>query len=295
MADIILGLGTSHSPHLSTPLEKWDLHVARDHANQRLLFRGQSYSFDDLVRLRRAEKIDQELTETRWRAKHEACERGIGLVADTLAEVSPDILVIIGDDQHELFAEDNLPALAVFWGEQIQSLPPLAEGMEPSRAAARWASYGERSEWYPCASKLGRHIVEQVVARQFDVAQFDRQPEGRTVGHAYNFVRHRIMRDGPGPMVPIFINTYYPPNQPTPARCYAFGRAVREAIASWDSDATVAIVASGGLTHFVIDEALDRRVIAGIRNRDERSLATIPVEELNSGSSEIRNWIAAAG
>ena len=33
----------------------------------------------------------------------------------------------------------------------------------------------------------------------------------------------------PIPVVPIFLNTYYPPNQPRPHRCYAFGQAVRKA------------------------------------------------------------------
>jgi hypothetical protein len=28
------------------------------------------------------------------------------------------------------------------------------------------------------------------------------------------------------PVVPVFINTYYPPNQPSPARCYQLGQAV---------------------------------------------------------------------
>ena len=34
----------------------------------------------------------------------------------------------------------------------------------------------------------------------------------------------------PVPVVPLFLNTYYPPNQPSPARCYALGQAIRQAV-----------------------------------------------------------------
>lgn len=96
-------------------------------------------------------------------------------------------------------------------------------------------------------------------------------------------------------MVPVLINTYYPPNAPLAKRVYAFGQALREAIESWDSDKTVAIIASGGLSHFVIDEELDWQILNGIKNKTPESLISIGQDKLKSGSSEIRNWIAAAG
>jgi hypothetical protein len=69
-------------------------------------------------------------------------------------------------------------------------------------------------------------------------------------------------------MVPVMVNTYYPPNQPTPKRCYAFGQAVRKAIESWDSNKRVALMASGGLSHVVIDEEIDDRI--GPRTKPKR-------------------------
>jgi hypothetical protein len=57
----------------------------------------------------------------------------------------------------------------------------------------------------------------------------------------------------------------------------------------------VAVIASGGLSHFVIDEELDHQVIKGLKDQDVELLFSIPREKLNSGNSEIRNWIAAAG
>jgi len=96
-------------------------------------------------------------------------------------------------------------------------------------------------------------------------------------------------------VVPVFLNTYYPPNQPTPARCHAIGRAIRAAVESWPGSARVGVLASGGLSHFAIDEAFDRSIIDAFRSKDAAALAALPVKKLNSGNSEIRNWVAAAG
>jgi AmmeMemoRadiSam system protein B len=90
------------------------------------------------------------------------------------------------------------------------------------------------------------------------------------------------------------LNTYYPPNQPSARRCYELGKALRKAIELWDDDARVAIIASGGLSHFVLDEELDNKIITAMRNKDEDELTRLPGNRLKSGSSEIRNWIVVA-
>jgi 3-O-methylgallate 3,4-dioxygenase len=97
------------------------------------------------------------------------------------------------------------------------------------------------------------------------------------------------------PIVPVCINTYYPPNQPTPRRCYKLGQAIRAAVESYPGDKRVGIVGSGGLSHFVVDEALDRGLIDMMRRKDAAAIQGLPREKLNSGSSEIRNWICVAG
>jgi OH-DDVA oxygenase/3-O-methylgallate 3,4-dioxygenase len=57
----------------------------------------------------------------------------------------------------------------------------------------------------------------------------------------------------------------------------------------------VAVIASGGLTHFVIDEELDRGVLGAIADGDAAALGAVPRGKLRSGNSEILNWITAAG
>ncbi len=65
-------------------------------------------------------------------------------------------------------------------------------------------------------------------------------------------------------------------------------------LASWDSDASVAVFASGGLSHFVIDEELDRKVLGALAANDSDKLISIPEDLYQSGSSEIKNWIPLA-
>ena len=295
MAKLIFGLGTSHSPMLSTPADVWHLHAERDQKNPELHFRGQVYNFARLKQARASEQLERHLSEEIWRSKEQGCRRAITTLAERLAAAPPDAVVIVGDDQHELFREDNMPALSIFWGERIECIPLVTKESHPSLMLARRDQFGEEREWYPVASELGRYLVEQTVAAGFDMAQFSRQPEERTIGHAFTFVRRRIMGQKALPIVPVLLNTYYPPNQPTAARCYAFGRALRQAIESWHGAKKVAVVASGGLSHFVVDENLDRTVLEAMGQRDEQTLGRLGQELLQSGSSEIKNWIVAAG
>jgi hypothetical protein len=99
------------------------------------------------------------------------------------------------------------------------------------------------------------------------------------------------------PMLPVMVNTMYGPNVPGARRCYDLGQAIRKAIEAWDSSKTVAIMASGGLSHVIIDAELDRIVIDALLEKDSDRLRALPTERLDraAGTTEIRNWIVAAG
>ena len=49
-------------------------------------------------------------------------------------------------------------------------------------------------------------------------------------------------------------------------------------------------MASGGLTHFVIDEDLDRKILAAMAAGDEAALEAIPESLFKVGTAEIKNW-----
>jgi hypothetical protein len=295
MARIVLGLGTSHSPQLSTPPELWPLHGERDKRNPQLLDTdGRHVSYEELL-AKADPSLAKEVAPEKWQARYEACQKGIATLGETLTRVSPDIVVIIGDDQEELFSEDNMPALLVYWGETIRNTPHhYAASASPALRAAAWA-YGEEEKGYPVSSELGKHLIECLIDSGFDVAHARHLKPGQGMGHAFSFVHRRIMDDRMIPTVPIMVNTYYPPNQPTPKRCYELGRAVRKAIDAWDSQARVAVIASGGLSHFVIDEELDQHIIKALQANDAEAVFAMPRRRLNSGTSEVRNWFVTAG
>ena len=297
MAEIVLGLASSHSPQLSTPSEMWLTYGAGDRNHTELWAAdGKPYSFDQLMDTVDRSAIAKELTSDKMETRYQACQKGIATLGDALDKANPDVIVIIGDDQLEVFGEDNMPAMLVYWGETIKNVPPDIPDSAPAhRKANAWGWFAPEEIDYPIASGLGRHLIEHLMDRHFDTAHSRQLRPGQGMGHAFGYVYQRILRQKPIPAVPVMVNTYYPPNQVSPARCYQLGQEIRAAVESWEENARVAVIASGGLSHFVIDEDLDQHVIACLENRDADGLVSIPREKLNSGNSEIRNWIAAAG
>jgi hypothetical protein len=55
------------------------------------------------------------------------------------------------------------------------------------------------------------------------------------------------------------------------------------------------MMASGGLSHVIMDEPLDRLVIDALERKDVQALRCLPRKQLVGGTSEILNWVAVAG
>src|SRR5262245_6587915 len=287
---------------LSVPPEIWPQRVKADRSNPEHFYRGKTYTFDELVALRANENLKAEITPEVFRERYSRCQQAIRKLSDIFESKKPDVAVIVGNDQMEVFTRDHVPAFAVFWGEFVEGIPRTPEflaTLPPGIAAAEMDRTPSEYTQYPTLPALGRRIIESAMADGFDVAQLTKLPTGEigsnAVPHAWGFVYRRIMRDNVVPHVPVFVNTFYPPNQPPILRCFNFGRAIARAVASWPSDRTVAIIASGGLTHWVLDEEFDRRVIEALRSGDMSALAGVSEMIFQAGTSEIKNWITAAG
>ena len=286
MAKIVLGLGTSHSPQLSIRASDWDHLLKKDQTDPRL-------DYPNLLK-RAKPGLEAELTTEKFRQRDEACLKAVKDLGDALQNANADVIVIFGDDQHEQFQDDNMPTFAIYHGK---SLPVVTH---TGRNPAAW-KLAEEHGWaptvpeYETAHGLADHLIRALVDEEFDIARCNKLRPEIGVGHAFSFLYRRVLPGGKLPMVPVMVNTYYPPNQPTPKRCYAFGQAVRKAIESWDTDARVAVMASGGLSHVVIDEEIDQMTIDGLRNKKPEILWRLPRERLWGGTSEILNWVALAG
>jgi 3-O-methylgallate 3,4-dioxygenase len=296
MAEVVLGIGTSHGPMLVTETETWGARVPADKAN-RHAWKNRSWSFDELVTARAAEGLAAQTTKQVWDERQAACQANIERLADIFQEARIDVAVIVGNDQNEIYRNTLNPAFAVHYGDTITNyefseerkseLPPGIEISLPGYIPAGGAEY-------PGQPELALKIIEQAMADEFDVAAMSAMPRPETP-HAWGFVFRRIMRDKPCPSVMVTVNTFFPPNRPTARRCYKFGQSILEAIRSWDADKRVALIASGGLTHFVIDEAVDRTFLTGLERKEFEPVFALGEETFRDGTSEMKNWIPVAG
>jgi 3-O-methylgallate 3,4-dioxygenase len=275
----------------------WPDHAARDQRYS-LLGKDAKYHTYEETLAGADPAIARELQPDVWEGKYERVQAAVESLSAALKAADADLALVIGDDQRELFVDDGIPAFACFTGTELTDMAPDAETfarLPRGIQAAYWAVHGDEPATHPVAQELSAHIAERLALADFDLTVFTRQPAGRTLGHAFTFPRYRLGLPAATPIVPVFVNTYYPPNVPSAARCHELGRALRRAVEAWESDARVAVIASGGLTHFVIDEALDRGVLDSIATKDAAALAAIPRDRLRSGNSEILNWVTAAG
>jgi OH-DDVA oxygenase/3-O-methylgallate 3,4-dioxygenase len=300
MARIIAAMATTHGPQLHTTVEQWQLRVKADKARKHP-FRGGTYGFEELVALRKSEGLAEKSTMEAQRAYHARCHAAMEKLADRWAETGADIAVILGNDQNEVYETDELnPAFMVFYGATIPSYPSSEEVRAKAPPGVAEGEHGHAAPAhteYQGVPALGEHIIRTLSAHEFDVTACKVWPKAAKNGasHAFGHIYRQVMRDRVVPNVPIYQNTFFPPNQPSAARAFRFGQVVGEAIDSWASDRTVAVFGSGGMSHFVIDEDFDRRFVDALGRGDKAYLTSIPLSELQSGTSELKSWISLAG
>jgi protocatechuate 4,5-dioxygenase beta chain len=210
-------------------------------------------------------------------------------VREWLAKVDPDVVVLIYNDHGLNFFLDKMPTFAIGaapeyhnedegWG--LPTLPPFRGDPEFS--------------W---------HAIESLVADAFDVTTCQEM----LVDHAFTvpisllWPERSARRFG---IVPVAINTVQHP-LPTPARCYALGKAIGRAVASYPKDARVVVVATGGMSHQLdgeragfINKGFDLYCLEQIVE-DPSALTELSIRELvrEAGTQgvELIMWLAARG
>jgi len=324
MAAIVLGLGTSHTPMLSLPAELWPAYAQGDQRNRELTYPPHGYvtAYDQALEQLPEQSRGKYQGDGPFAEQSATCQRALDTLASTLQAAEPDVTIIISDDQDEWFYEHNMPRFAVYWGPSVPLLPrKQGAWRDPEMARLITAGYGDVPMDVPVASRFGRHLVEYLCDHDFDVAHFthvqqpysgkvarryptpdgelnsvrETAPHDQGLPHGFAFIVKRLFNNQPRPIVPVFQNTCYPPNQPSPTRSYALGQAIGQAVKAWAEPARVAVIASGGLSHFVVDEELDRRLLGALEKKDAQTLQSLPRERLFSATSESLNWVAVGG
>jgi 3-O-methylgallate 3,4-dioxygenase len=280
MADLVAAFGSSHTPMLASSVEEWrTVFLTRDKARQFVDLDGNACDYDTLLAHAPADALER-IAPEHLAHRHAEAMAAMARLRDEVAAARLDALIVVGDDQEELFQHDNMPAIGLYYGDTIRGrLPYQKEIVEQD---------------YPCHAALARHLIAALQQDGFDLSVMRALREGQREGHAFSFVHRFYLPDGV-PIVPVFLNAYYPPNQPTPARCLALGEALRRGVEAFPGDARIGVLASGGLSHFVVDEVFDNAFIDALRRKDAAFFRNAPLTKLMSGSSEMRNWICLAG
>lgn len=230
-------------------------------------------------------------------AQIERIDAALKRLRSELRDADPEVLIIVGDDQDEVFGPALRPTLAVFTGTEVSgtaSIRMLGEDLSENHVKMS------------CRPDLAELLVRGLVAKGFDPAVIEKlKPISRPtagIGHAFAWsARALALADLGIPVVPVFLNTYHPP-LPSATRCYELGRTVGRVFA--DRSERVAILGSGGLSHDPhgpragwIDEPLDRWVLAQITNGTPEALMHLFEHESDTyhgGTGEIRAWVVAA-
>lgn len=303
MANIAFGIGTSHAPSLSLPAEQWGRSTTADVQDiKEIHFAGEIHCYDDLLVRRKCDYLAEQNTLEARQAQFRECQEHLDGLAEYIERENPDALVIVGDDHMEYFLADAQPTFGILCGEAVLNSgfdPAANPGLEDALKIIEAGNRPPQDQNYPVESELAAEIIAQVRKDGFDptISQMPALDANgpRGIGHAVGFIYRRILRDRQIPVVPILMNTYFPPNQPSVARCYDFGQSIGRAIRAWDADKRVAVIASGGLTHFAIDEDFDRRMLAAMKARDVDTLLGVSEDIFQSGTSEVKNWITVLG
>jgi protocatechuate 4,5-dioxygenase beta chain len=150
-----------------------------------------------------------------------------------LKKMKPDIAVVVYNDHGLQFFLDRMPTFAIGaapqyinadegWG--IPTLPP-----------------------FPGDLDLSWHLIESLVDAEFDVTTCQEM----FVDHAFTLPLELLwpgQHPCPVRTVAVCINTVQHP-LPSAMRCYKLGQAIGKAIESWESDARVVMIGTGGLSH----------------------------------------------
>ncbi len=204
----------------------------------------------------------------------------------------PDALVVVADDHLNVFSFNAVPALCVRTGRWV-------ERMVQDDAVGFDRALEGLPQRYAVHEELANSILEEGLEAEFDLAM----SWEASLDHAFlSPVMTMHAGSVPPPLVPIWVNCFVAP-QPTPRRCFAFGRHIARVIerSPWN----VGIIATGGMSHFPglslarvgqSDPAFDRKVLEWLEAGDHEALCKLTMAELHeAGEHELLNWMVVVG
>ena len=215
MATVAGRFGMSHGPQLYVPPELWPNILRRDDMG--------------------AEKpgMREQTSEAMMQWRYDACHKAMDTISARIDEIAPDTIVLIGDDQRENLLADNTPPFLVYIGDEVD-------------ASTRVSHYHLGDEFTDTITKyqvdvpLARWVIDSLLDSGFDPAWSTATRHEQGLGHAFGRPLHTTNDDARYRIVPVMVNTYYPPTS-SPKRCVDFGRTLARAIESFDESRRVVV------------------------------------------------------
>jgi hypothetical protein len=245
LAIIVEIIATAHGPFCYIPPNLWD-----DERKKRPI--SEVVPIDDLeTNIQKGNRI----------------QNGFSFLHSRLVDAKPDVLIVLGNDQRELFDFTNYPSISVLGAPNYHGI--FLSG----------ATYSETDQIAVKGEpEFASLLLTGLLERGFDPAfSLDLPPASHGLPHAI-MNPLKTLTNLSIPVVPILLNCYYAP-QISAMRSYLVGKAIREILDADSSSLRVAIVGSGGLWHTsgeqgaYIDEAFDMKLLDFMATGEIESMA----------------------
>ena len=207
--------------------------------------------------------------------------RAMNELGKVLDETKPDVILFFGADHVETFSVTCVPSFAIIAGD---------------RAIAKFAG---REHNLPVHREMAEDILNKLVTEHnFDIAY----SEDAELGHAFSIPFEYVIGKRNIPVIPFFTNVYVPP-LPTPRRCEALGKAIAKIVEGRPANEKVAIIASGGMSHFPgttkylhPEFDFDRWLVSQMEAGNADALLDMTGTQLDEvGNTEMLSWAVLYG
>ncbi len=310
----ILGLGTTHGPHLG--------YLDKDIANILKRYMTSPKTPEHLKDPRNW----PELMQKEWgdddglKAAHEHRMHlldGFRKARKALDAFNPDVVLIWGDDQYENLQEDVVPAFCVFAADSYE-VKPWSRSSAQGTSANAWGEDADFTLRVKGHHQAGKELAKSLREQKSDVAYAYKQLH-YSMSHAFWRTILYLDFDRKGfdyPVIPFHVNAYgsrltgdrygevgSDPPGPSPERCFEVGAATARFFR--DSPYRVALVGSSSWSHAQLtkkhhfmwpDVEADRQHFAELKASDYQAWKRIPISQIeDSGEHEMCNWMCMVG
>jgi len=219
--------------------------------------------------------------------KRNNCMDGFARIAERIRELNVDTVVVIGDDHYTLHGPGCVPQCMIGIGDVEGPIEPWV-GIERSVIENNTA--------------LAEHIMQVGFDSGVDWAV----SKTLMLDHSGVIPIHYSVKPVGGvKSIPVYINSGIAPVISS-RRAHQIGEVIGKAVESWGGDERVAILGTGGISHWVgmaemgrVNEEWDHKIISCVEQGDVQSLIDISDAEIitegGNGGLEIKNWICAMG